>query len=148
MDTLRPITPTLAVAGQPTEAELKALKAGGYAGVVNLRNEGEPDQPISPAEEAEVARGLGLDYLHYGVTNQPFTPEGVGAVCEFLDRHEGQPVLVHCRSGGRASALVLLHQAKRRGWAADEAIAKGRALGLDVKGGLQTLVEQYLNANP
>lgn len=148
MDTLKSITPTVAIAGQPTEADLQGLKDRGYAGVANLRNEGEPDQPLGPAAEAEVARRLGLDYVHYGVSNQPLSREGVAAVCDFLDRHEGEPVLVHCRSAGRAAALVLLHQAKKRGWKANEAIANGRAMGLDVKGGLQMLVEQYLNANP
>ena len=29
-----------------------------------------------------------------------------------------------------------------------EAIEKGRAMGLDVKGGLQVMVEQYLSAHP
>ena len=56
MDTLKTITPTIAIAGQPTVDDLKALKAQGYVGIVNLRNDGEPDQPISPAVEAAVGR--------------------------------------------------------------------------------------------
>ena len=147
MDTLKTITPTIAIAGQPTEADLEALKRQGYVAVVNLRNEGEPEQPIGPAAEAVVAQGMGLDYLHYGVGGAPFDPAGIATVNGFLDRHEGQKVLVHCRSGGRASAVVLLHEAKARGWTAAEAIEKGRALGLDVKGGLQVMVEQYLAAH-
>ena len=148
MDTLKTITPTIAVAGQPTEADLKSLKAQGYVGVVNLRNEGEPEQPIGPAAEASVAQSAGLDYLHYGVGGAPFDPKGVDAVNGFLDRHKGEKVLVHCRSGGRASAVVLLHEAKTQGWTASEAIEKGRAMGLDIKGGLQVMVEHYLSAHP
>ena len=67
---------------------------------------------------------------------------------DFLDSHRDEKVLVHCRSGGRAAALVLLHAARTNGWTAAEAIEKGRGLGLDVKGGLQIMVEQYLSANP
>ena len=148
MESLKTISPTVAIGGQPTELELKALKDRGYAGIVNLRNEGEPEQPIVPEDEAKLVRGLGMDYLHYGVSNQPLKPEGVGGVIEFLERHRERPVLVHCRSGGRAAALVLLHEAKKQGWKAEEAIEKGRALGLEVKGGLQMLVEHYLNTNP
>ncbi len=147
MDAIKTITPTIAIAGQPTESELKGLKALGFAGVVNLRNDGEPEQPMSTADEAEAARSAGLDYLHYGVGGAPLSPEGVGSVHEFLERHKDEKVLVHCRGGGRASALVLLSQAKANGWTPSEAIEKGRAMGLDVKGGLQLMVETYLSAN-
>ncbi len=148
MDSLKIITPTIAVAGQPTEADLKDLKEQGYVGVINLRNEGEPEQPLGPAAEADAARNAGLAYLHYAVGGAPFDPKGVDAVNGFLDRHQGEKVLVHCRSGGRASAIVLLHEAKAQGWAASEAIEKGRAMGLEVKGGLQVMVEHYLAAHP
>ncbi len=147
METMKAIKPELAIAGQPTEADLRALKDQGFVGVVNLRNEGEPDQPIGPSAEAKLAEAIGLEYLHYGVSNQPLSPEGVKAVSDFLTRHEGEKVLVHCRSGGRASALVLLHEARKNGWTAEEAVEKGRAMGLDVKGGLQMLVEHYLSTN-
>jgi uncharacterized protein (TIGR01244 family) len=148
MDTLRTITPTIAVAGQPTEADLKSLKSEGYAAVVNLRNDGEPEQPISTAAEGDLARATGLDYLHYGVGGAPFSSVGIDSVNTLLDQHKGEKVLVHCRSGGRASAVVLLHLAQEHGWSASEAIAKGRALGLEVKGGLQLMVEQYLASHP
>jgi uncharacterized protein (TIGR01244 family) len=144
MDTLKTITPTIAIAGQPTADDLKALKAQGYVGVVNLRNEGEPDQPIGPAAEAGVAKAAGLEYLHYAVGGTPLDPAGVNSVIDFLDRHKADKVLVHCRSGGRAAALVLLYEAKIKNWPASEAITNGRVMGLEVKGGLQAIVEQYL----
>jgi uncharacterized protein (TIGR01244 family) len=148
MDTLKTITPTIAIGGQPTEADLKALKGQGYVGVVNLRNDGEPEQPIDTKAEAALAGGLGLDYLHYGVGGAPLADPGVASVRDFLDRHEGEKVLVHCRSGGRAAALVLLYEACKRGWTPAEAVEKGRAMGLEVKGGLQMMVEQYLAGSP
>ncbi len=145
MDTLRPITPTIAIAGQPTEDDLRALKKAGYAGIVNLRNDGEPDQPLTAAAEGKFAWSLGLDYLHQGFGGAPFTPEAVDSVCQFLDQHADGKVLVHCRSGGRAAALVLLHQARVHGWKPSEALAKGKAMGLEVPGGLKIMVEQALN---
>jgi uncharacterized protein (TIGR01244 family) len=148
MNVKRAITPTVTIGDQPTEDDLKALKAEGYVGVVNLRNDGEPEQPLGTAEEGEKARALGLDYVHYGVSSAPLSEAGVTAVTEFLDRHASEKVLVHCRKGGRAAALVLLDQAQRHGWSADEAAAKGKAMGLDVEGGLRALVENYLRAHP
>ena len=144
MDTLRPITPNIAIAGQPTEDDLRALKKAGYIGIVNLRNDGEPDQPMTTAVEGKFAWSLGLDYLHHGVGGAPLTPEGVTEVCDFLDQHAEGKVLVHCRSGGRAAAIVLLHQARVQGWSASEALAKGKAMGLEVPGGLKIMVEQAM----
>ncbi|MGE5756780.1 MAG: beta-lactamase hydrolase domain-containing protein [Planctomycetaceae bacterium] len=144
MDTKREITHEITVADQPTEADLKSLKDEGYVGVVNLRNDGEPEQPMSTAEEGEKVRALGMDYLHYGVGSAPLSEQGVASVCDFLDQHGRGKVLVHCRKGGRAAALVLLHQAKTQGWGPDEALQNGNAMGLAVEGGLKPMVQTYI----
>ena len=150
MNVKRAITATITVGDQPTEEDLDQLKREGYAGVVNLRNEGEPEQPMSPAQEGEKVRALGMEYLHSGVGAAPLSDQGVTSVCDFVDRHAqgSQKVLVHCRKGGRALALLLLQQARANGWGADEAIARGKAMGLEVDGGLRTMVETYLRDHP
>ncbi len=148
MNVKRPITPGITIGDQPTEVDLAALKDEGYVGVVNLRNDGEPEQPLGTAAEGEKVRGLGLDYLHYGVGSAPLSESGVASVCDFLDRHAGAgKVMVHCRKAGRAAALVLLYQAKVHNWPPEQAMAQGKAMGLEVDGGLRTLVETYLKAH-
>jgi uncharacterized protein (TIGR01244 family) len=146
MNFQRPVTATITIGDQPTEADLAQLKEEGYVGVVNLRNDGEPEQPLSPGEEGNKVRALGMNYLHYGVGAAPLSEPGVTAVCDFVDEHaQGTDrVLVHCRRGPRAIALVLLQQARANHWGADEVFAKGKALGLEVDGGLKMLVEGYL----
>jgi uncharacterized protein (TIGR01244 family) len=133
----RTITPSITISDQPSEADLGALKEQGYLGVVNLRNDGEPEQPIGTQAEGERVKALGLNYLHVGI--------GGGGL---LDEHAANKVLVHCRKGGRAAALVLLHQAKHLGWKPDEAMDKGKSMGLEVEGGLRKMVEQYLRDHP
>jgi uncharacterized protein (TIGR01244 family) len=142
----KPITGAITIGDQPTEQDLQRLKAEGYTGVVNLRNPGEPEQPMSPTDQAAEVESLGMEYLHYGVGGAPLSPQGVEAVCAFVDRHTqgGQKVMVHCRKGGRAAALVLIQQARANKWTPEEAVAKGSAMGLHVDGGLRTLVESYL----
>lgn len=142
----RPITSNITLGDQPTEDDLARLKREGYVGVVNLRNPGEPEQPLSPAEEGEKVRGLGMEYLHYGVGGAPLSESGVESVCDFVDRLAGGSgkVMVHCRKGGRAMALALIQQARANGWKPEEALARGKAMGLDVDGGLRILVEAYL----
>ena len=142
----RAITPQITIGDQPTEADLARLKAEGYTGVVNLRNDGEPDQPIGTAAEGELVRKLGMDYLHLGIGAAPLTAAGVAPACAFIGAHE--KVMVHCRGGGRAAGLVLIQQAQAHGWPAGEAVARGRGIGLEVGGGLRPLVEGYLEANP
>jgi uncharacterized protein (TIGR01244 family) len=141
----RSITPRLLIADQPTEAELAALPAQGCGGVVNLRLEGEPEQPLSAAAEGQLVQGLGMDYLHQPVQGGNFTAADVTAVSDFLDRHASTPVLVHCRKGGRAAALVLLHLAWTQGWPADEVFERGERLGLSVDGMLRVRVAQFLD---
>lgn len=147
MNYMRAVTPEIAIGDQPTEADLAELKKQGFSGIVNLRNDGEPDQPMNTAQEGEKARALGLDYLHYGVGAAPLSVRGVTGVCDFVDQHSSgsSKVLVHCRRGPRAAALVLLQQARANKWSAPDVVAKGKAMGLDVDGGLKALVESYLN---
>jgi len=146
MNMKRAVTATITVGDQPTEADLKQLKQEGYVAVVNLRNDGEPEQPLSTAEEGAKTRALGMDYLHYGVGAAPLSDPGVTAVCDFLDQHAQEPnkVLIHCRRGPRAVALLLLQQARAQKWSAGEVFAKGKAMGLELEGGLKTMVENYL----
>jgi uncharacterized protein (TIGR01244 family) len=146
MNVKKSVTSTITIGDQPTEADLQALRDEGYLGVVNLRNDGEPDQPLGTGPEGDLVKHLGLDYLHVGVGPTPLSDEGVRAVCKFLDEHGSGKTLVHCRKGGRAMALVLLYFARKQGWKPDEAITKGAAMGLSVEGGLRTLVENYLQS--
>jgi protein tyrosine phosphatase (PTP) superfamily phosphohydrolase (DUF442 family) len=73
----------------------------------------------------------------------------VTAVCDFVDEHSTgtDKVLVHCRRGPRAIALLLLQQARANHWSANEVFTKGKALGMDVDGGLKLLVESYLSSS-
>ena len=54
----------LTIGAQPTEEQLKHLAEEGFKSVVNLRMPGEEEQPLSPDEEGEKVRALGMEYLH------------------------------------------------------------------------------------
>ncbi len=141
----RAITPKITIGDQPTEADLARLKAEGYTGIVNLRNDGEPEQPIDTITEGAKVRDLGMEYHHLGVGGTPLSAPGVQGVCGFIAKQD--KVMVHCRGGGRAAGLVLIQQAQAQGWTPDEAVDNGRAIGLEVSGGLRAIVEGYLAAN-
>jgi uncharacterized protein (TIGR01244 family) len=143
----RAITPAIVVADQPSEAEIADLAGRGFVGVVNLRQSGEPEQPLDPAAEQAVVKTHGLAYLSEPVGAAPLARDAVGRVLDFIDEQTrlGGKVLVHCRKGARAAALVLLHQARAENWPASEVFARGQEIGLTVEGhGLRALVENYL----
>ncbi|ODU00345.1 MAG: hypothetical protein ABS79_03545 [Planctomycetes bacterium SCN 63-9] len=139
-------TSTITIADQPTDSDLGQLSREGFKGVINLRNDGEPEQPLSTSQEGEKATALGMDYLHYGVGGPPLTEEGVNSVCDFIDDHtaEGGKVLVHCRKGSRAKALVYLQQARKNGWGSSDVRTRSAEIGLPIEGNLLLMVEDYL----
>ncbi|MGC8641866.1 MAG: beta-lactamase hydrolase domain-containing protein [Isosphaeraceae bacterium] len=147
MNLKKSVTPCITIGDQPTEQDLLDCKYEGYAGVVDLRLDSEPELLLSTKAEGDRARAVGLEYLHFGVGERPLVDPAVNEVCGFIERltADGSKVLVHCRKGGRAMALVLIQQARAQGWTTGEAIARGRAMGLVVEGPLQALVESYLS---
>jgi uncharacterized protein (TIGR01244 family) len=146
MNVKHPLTAAITIGDQPTEADLAALKHEGYTAVVNLRNDGEPEQPLSTTEEGKKARELGMAYMHHGVGAASLTVQGVKEVCDFIDAHssEGEKVLVHCRRGPRAVAILLLQQARVNKWTNAEVFSKGKAMGLELEGGLKMMVDHFL----
>ena len=146
MNVKQHVTPTITIGDQPAGDDLAALKDEGYVGIVNLRTDGEAEQPLSPAAEGEEVRGLGLTYLHLGVGSAPLDEQGVAEFCNFLDENAAGKTLVHCRKGGRAAALVALYLAQKEGWSAATLAEQAARQGLKVEGGPRKLVEAYLNA--
>ncbi len=97
----------ISVGGQPTEDDLKLLKAEGFTTIINLRRDGEQNQPLDPAEEGAVAKASGLSYFHIPVNSSEPKREQVEAVKKALAEAKG-PVFVHCQGGGRACTFALL----------------------------------------
>ena len=113
MNVKRPVTPKIIIGDQPSEEDLLECKYEGFGGVVNLRNDGEPEQPISTSAEGDkvCAPGHGIPALWSG--RRPWlTPGWPGSAISSIATPARSKVLVHCRKGGRAIALVLIQQAR------------------------------------
>lgn len=129
--------------GQPGEEDFARLAEQGYAAVVDLRTEGEPNQPLPPAEEGGAVRKAGMEYIHIPVPIGNPLPEQVDRFREELSPLEGM-VLVHCASGKRSGALAVLDAAAREGLSGDEAVSRAKDLGFDWKSPeLETFVRRY-----
>jgi len=116
------------VGPQPTREELRELVGEGIRTVVNFRTPGEEDQPMSPEEEAEVVRELGLNYLHVPVSMKSLSTTTVDNLREEFRGMPG-PAFAHCRKGKRAAAMLLMHLATEHGWSGEETIERAESLG-------------------
>jgi uncharacterized protein (TIGR01244 family) len=116
------------IAGQPSEAALRALVAGGVAAVVNLRTPEEMADPNQvPFDEAALVRELGAEYVHVplGGKEHPASPAKVDAVARALAAARGK-VLLHCTVAARASSMWAAYLVRHRGVPSERALEDAR----------------------
>ena len=97
----------LSAGGQPTEEDLGRLADAGFKSVVNLRLDGEKNQPMSPDVERTKAEAAGLGYRHVPVSVASLSASDLDAFRKAVEDLPG-PVYVHCGAGQRACAFSLL----------------------------------------
>lgn len=98
-----PLSPSLVTSGQPTEAQLAAVKAAGFRRVINLAPHGLEN---SLPDEAGVVARLGMDYVHIPVDFKNPTDADFAAFCNAMAQAKDQKVLVHCAANMRVSAFM------------------------------------------
>ncbi len=101
---LRRLTPTYTVAPQIDPEDMAALKAAGYAMVINNR----PDAEIAPDWQdyamSQAAAKAGLAYVVNPVVPGDFSPEVVARQRAAIEA-AGGPVLAYCASGNRSTVV-------------------------------------------
>lgn len=137
-DNIRSVNDDYSSAGQLTPEQIEQAAAQGFKSVLNLRSPAEPD---TLAEEAEQAAAAGLGYAQAPVS--PTTPEGEAleaalAALEALPK----PVLIHCRGGGRATAVALVAIATQEKLSRAVFLDRVKAHGL---GPEQPQIQQFLH---
>lgn len=121
-----------AVAGQLTPADMPAIKAAGYAAVINNRPDGEdPAQPDS-ATMAHAAQDAGLAYHFIPIGRDGLDGEMISQTANVLTSSRG-PVLAFCRSGARSTMLWAIARAAL-GTDVDVLIADAAKAGQDISG--------------
>jgi protein tyrosine phosphatase (PTP) superfamily phosphohydrolase (DUF442 family) len=110
----------LRTAGQPTTAQLAAIKEAGYEVVINLATGTTPrDLP----NEADVVATLGMEYIHIPVVWAQPTEADLTHFFAAMDATQDKKRFVHCIANMRVSAFVLLYRVLRHGVPLDEARA-------------------------
>lgn len=106
------------------EADIAALAAKGFRGIVDLRRESNSD--------AESARIFGLAALRVPILdNDHPSIEQVKDFLAFVAKPEHQPVYVHCQAGkGRTGVMVAAYRMAVLGWTLEQALAEAESRGL------------------
>ena len=141
------ITDQLSVGVQPTADVLHQLSQQGFKSVVNLRAEGEEDQPLSPEAEAEQVGALGMEYLNLPVSMKAMKPELVNQFREALVNLPS-PVYVHCHKGKRAGAMAMMHTACEAGHTGEQTLQMAKQMGFECdQPELSEFVKKYIDEN-
>jgi uncharacterized protein (TIGR01244 family) len=139
------ITSDVSIGAQPSETDLKQLARDGVKTVINLRVENEQEGQLSPMDEGQLARDLGLEYLHIPVIGDQIRE---GQVDEFRNAVENlpKPIYAHCAKGKRAATLSMMDRAVREGWSGKETLSQTKKMGFDLNPNLEKFVKEYVDA--
>ncbi len=106
----KPVTPTLSLSPQLTEADVVRAAEEGFRTIIDNRPDGEePGQPTGTEMGALAARH-GLAFEHIPVVAGAIGDGDVASMADALERLPG-PVLAYCRTGTRSATLWALTQA-------------------------------------
>ena len=73
---------------------------------------------------------LGMDYIHFPVTMQTMSPEKVDEFRKRLPTFQS-PVFAHCKSGKRAGAMVMIHNAVADGITGEQVLQAAKQMGFE-----------------
>ncbi len=136
--------PGIVTGGQPTAAQLAALKRAGCEVVLNIREPMEPQPYRTP--DAVVAAGL--EYVNIPVSHGPLSDETFGRVRRTVRALAGKKrVLFHCASGNRVGVTLLPFFILDQGMDEEEAVAQAMRIGMRHAGLMQEALE-YVRRQP
>lgn len=106
---------------QPALEDLAPLRAAGVKRVVSLRTPEEMEELAF--DQGEALAALGMDYVHIpvGGDDHPYSPAQLDTLAAALDRDDAT-TLLHCRSGWRASVLLVAYLVEHRGMDVNDAV--------------------------
>jgi uncharacterized protein (TIGR01244 family) len=123
-----PAAPNLFIGPQPFYPDLQRLKQAGITKVINFRTPQEMKE--LRFDEASELKKMGIDYVLIPIGGKEFprSPRQTQALAEALKGENGK-VLMHCRSGHRASEAYIAWLVNEKGVPINDALDQARAFG-------------------
>ena len=143
---LRNLDETFAASGQIGAVDVAEAISKGYTTIINNRPDSEipADQPTS-AENRKAAEAAGGTYYYLPMTPDTLSRNLIEAFAKALDNAPG-PVLAHCGTGMRSTALWVLVQCVHKDRDIDEALNLAAERGYDLSA-LRPVIEKQRAAH-
>ncbi len=103
----RQYSESFASAGQPTREQFQTLKEQGFERIVYIAFTNNPN---AVADEDQVVKGLGMEYMHVPVDFANPLPDDFYAFADSMQRNTGKKTLLHCQVNARATAFSFLYR--------------------------------------
>ena len=114
----RRVDERLTTSGIVNVEQLRELRDQGYGAVINLKPDIEAE---IGADEGQIVRDQGLDYVYLPVDFDAPTHADFEAFADAMDARDGQKVHVHCAANYRVTAFYSVYALERGLWTEDEA---------------------------
>jgi uncharacterized protein (TIGR01244 family) len=128
---IRRLTDAYAVSPQIAPEDMAAIRAAGFATVIDNRPDAEIASPLHTETMRAAALAAGLEFVVNPVIGGAMTMENVAAQGAAIAAAPG-PVLAYCASGNRSSQVWALSQAGRM--PADDLIGIPARFGYQLEG--------------
>ena len=129
---------------EPTRETFHDIAADGFRSVVSFQTQGE-EQKLRIDEERRAADQAGLAFYHQAVSGESLDDEVVDRFRTAVSDLP-KPVLLHCSSGKRAGAMIMMHLADETGLSGDEALKKAESMGFECDNPkLEAFVKSYVD---
>jgi uncharacterized protein (TIGR01244 family) len=119
---------TVGCGGATTVDAYPALKAEGFAAVINLRQAEEDGANIAQSQAA--AQAAGLRYIHVPLNSREPTAAAADAFLAAVKDPANSPVYIHCATANRVGALWLIKRVLVDRWDLEKATAEAERIGL------------------
>ncbi|MCX6544941.1 MAG: sulfur transferase domain-containing protein [Acidobacteria bacterium] len=137
-----PVDDTFACGGAMKPEAAAELKKRGYNAVVNFRPSDEEGANVASEKEAVEKAGMKFIHAPFRHTDANFQ-SAVDTFLAAVKDPANRPMLFHCASGGRASAMWFFKRVLVDGWTIDKALPEAESIGL-TSAALKTLAVDYV----
>ncbi len=131
----------------PEADQIRQAAEEGFKSLINMQTDDEEKKlKMKPDEERQKAEDAGLTFLHHPVDGEKLSEDLVN---DFRRKATDlpAPVLVHCASGKRSGAFVMMHIGSEQGMTGDEVIKKAEEMGFECDTPeLEDFVKSYVDS--
>jgi uncharacterized protein (TIGR01244 family) len=113
---------------QPQFIDFKTIKDAGFTKVINMRTPKEMKELKFYEDYLLEKADIDYDFIPIGGKDNKYSPAKLEEFARSLESADGK-VLLHCRSGHRASQLWAAYLVKYKGETPDQALAKVKDMG-------------------